>query len=54
MDDTQEIANPPIFRAVAASGYNGYIGHEFYPMGDPIEALRSAACLGQSGAGHQV
>ncbi len=42
MDDTQEIAYPALFRAIDAFGYSGYIGHEFIPKGDPIEALRKA------------
>lgn len=42
MDDTQEINYPPLYRAIAATGYAGYIGHEFLPKGDPVEALRLA------------
>lgn len=42
LDDTQEINYPPIFRAIAATGYEGYVGHEFIPKGDPAAALRAA------------
>ncbi len=42
MDDTQELNYPPIIRAIAASHYDGYVGHEFVPKGDPIEAIRFA------------
>ena len=42
MDDSQEIHYPPIYRAIAATGYQGFIGHEFIPKGDPIANLRSA------------
>jgi hydroxypyruvate isomerase len=42
MDDTQEINYPPIYRAIAATGYTGFVGHEFIPRGDPIENLRIA------------
>lgn len=42
MDETQELNYPPIFRAIADSGYEGYVGHEFVPKGDVIEAIRSA------------
>lgn len=42
MDDEQEINYRGVMRAIAESGYNGYVGHEFIPKGDPIEALRRA------------
>ncbi|MCL5998617.1 MAG: TIM barrel protein [Chloroflexi bacterium] len=42
MDDTQELNYPPIIRAIAEADYDGYVGHEFIPKGDPIEAIRSA------------
>jgi hydroxypyruvate isomerase len=40
MDDTQELNYAGICRAIAATGYSLYVGHEFVPKGDPIEALR--------------
>ncbi len=42
MDDTQELNYPPIMKAIAETGYDGFVGHEFIPKGDPIEALRAA------------
>ncbi len=45
LDETQEIYYPPIFRAIQASGYTGYICHEFVPSGDPMSALRETARL---------
>ena len=50
IDATQEINYPAVLRAIAATGYGGYIGHEFLPLGDPTAALRDAfaqcaACL---------
>jgi hydroxypyruvate isomerase len=42
MDDTQELNYAPIIRAIAATGYDGYIGHEFIPKGEPTAALRAA------------
>ena len=42
MDDTQELYYPPIIRAIQETGYDGYVGHEFIPKGDPIAALRAA------------
>jgi hydroxypyruvate isomerase len=40
LDDTQELNYAGICRAIAASGDGLYVGHEFRPKGDPIEALR--------------
>jgi len=42
MDDAQELYYPAIVRAIARSGYEGFVGHEFLPKGDPVEALRTA------------
>ena len=42
MDETQEIYYPPIMRAVAETGYDGYVGHEFIPKGDLFAALQAA------------
>jgi hydroxypyruvate isomerase len=42
MDETQEIYYPAVMRAIAESGYNLFVGHEFVPKGNPIEALRAA------------
>ncbi|MCC6169283.1 MAG: TIM barrel protein [Caldilineaceae bacterium] len=41
LDDTQELNYRGVCRAIAASGYPWYVGHEFRPKGDPIEALRA-------------
>lgn len=40
MDETQEIFYPPIYRAIAATGYEGFIAHEFIPKGDPLSGLK--------------
>ncbi len=42
IDDTQEINYPPIIRAIQKTGYAGYLGQEFIPLGDPVESLRHA------------
>jgi hydroxypyruvate isomerase len=42
LDEAQEIYYPPVMRAIAESGYELFVGHEFSPKGDPVEALRSA------------
>lgn len=40
LDDTQELNYRGICRAIAATGYDLYVGHEFRPKGDPIAALQ--------------
>ena len=42
MDDAQEMNYRGICRAIAESGYDLYIGHEFTPKGDRMAALRAA------------
>ncbi|MFH1566972.1 MAG: TIM barrel protein [Gemmatimonadota bacterium] len=42
MDEDQEICYPPLMRAISGSGYGGYVGHEFVPKGDPLQALQQA------------
>ncbi len=42
LDDAQELNYRGICQAIAATGYDLYVGHEFKPKGDPIEALRAA------------
>jgi hydroxypyruvate isomerase len=41
-DDTQELNYRGICAAIAATDYPGYVGHEFSPKGDVLEALRRA------------
>jgi len=46
IDDTQEINYPGILKAIAETGYQGYVGQEFIPTWkDPVAALRHAARL---------
>jgi hydroxypyruvate isomerase len=45
MDDTQELNYAGICRAIAAMGYELYVGHEFRPKGDLIEAMRQTFAL---------
>jgi hydroxypyruvate isomerase len=40
MDDTQELNYAGICSAIAETGYDLFVGHEFAPKGDPIAALR--------------
>ena len=49
MDDTQELNYVGICKAIAATSYEGYVGHEFKPKGDAVEALREAFALCNQG-----
>lgn len=42
LDETQELYYPAIIRAILDTGYQGYIGHEFFPKGEPVAALKAA------------
>lgn len=42
LDDTQELRYPPIARAIAETGFDGYFAHEFIPKGDAMAALKDA------------
>ena len=42
LDEEQEIYYPAVMSAIAETDYDLYVGHEFTPKGDPIEALREA------------
>lgn len=42
IDGTQELFYPAIARAIAATGFSGYVGQEFLPTGDPRAALADA------------
>lgn len=42
MDDTQELNYTGICRAIAETSYDLYVGHEFGPKADTVEALRAA------------
>ena len=43
VDDTQELYYPAICEAIVASGFEGFLGQEFVPSGDPLTSLRAAA-----------
>jgi hydroxypyruvate isomerase len=42
LDENQELYYPAIARAIAATGYEGYIGQELMPVGDALAALEAA------------
>lgn len=50
-DAMQELNYPPIYRAIAATGFSGYVGMEFEPAGEPIAALRDALAVFRSAMG---
>jgi hydroxypyruvate isomerase len=45
LDDTQEVQWDGVMRAIAASGFKGYVAHEFLPVRDPFASLRAAVDL---------
>ena len=45
IDDTQELYYPAIMRAIAESGFKGYVAHEFVPTRDPLTSLTQAVKL---------
>ena len=42
IDQSQELYYPAICRAIVESGYEGYLGQEFIPKGDPLASLKNA------------
>jgi hydroxypyruvate isomerase len=42
LDENQELYYPPIMKTIKDTGYDLYVGQEFVPKGEPIEALRKA------------
>lgn len=45
LDDTQEVQWDGVMRGIAASGFTGYVAHEFVPIRDPLTSLRQAVDL---------
>jgi hydroxypyruvate isomerase len=45
LDETQELQYAPIMRAIADTGYRGFVGQEFIPTRDPLESLAAAVQL---------
>jgi len=41
MDDTQELNYRGICQAIAQTDYDLFVGHEYKPLGDPLESLRA-------------
>lgn len=45
LNNMQEVQWDAVMRAIADTGFRGYVAHEFVPVGDPLSALRAAADL---------
>jgi hydroxypyruvate isomerase len=45
LDGTQEVQWDGVMRAIADTGFKGYVAHEFVPTGDPFGSLRKAVDL---------
>jgi hydroxypyruvate isomerase len=45
IDESQEVNYPAIMRAIAATGFSGYVAQEFIPTRDPMQSLRDAVRL---------
>lgn len=45
LDETQELYYPPIAKAIADTGFDGFFAHEFIPTKDPLASLTAAAKL---------
>lgn len=42
IDESQEIFYPAVMRAIADTGYKGYVAQEFIPKRDPLTSLRQS------------
>jgi hydroxypyruvate isomerase len=42
LDTNQELFYPAIMRAIAETGFDGFVGHEFLPRGETIPAMEEA------------
>jgi hydroxypyruvate isomerase len=45
LNDHQEVQWDGVMRGIVATGYTGYVAHEFVPSGDPLTSLRQAVDL---------
>jgi hydroxypyruvate isomerase len=45
IDSSQEIYYPPIVEAIIATGFKGYMAHEFIPKREPLKSLAEAVEL---------
>ncbi len=45
IDETQELNYRAIAQAIVDTGYTGYLGHEYTPLGDPLKSLDQAITI---------
>ncbi len=45
LDSTQEVQWPAVMRAIADTGFSGYVAHEFVPVRDPLTSLAEAVTI---------
>ncbi len=45
LDETQELNWRAVCKAIAETGFTGYLAHEFEPTRDPLTSLREAVAL---------
>jgi hydroxypyruvate isomerase len=45
IDENQEINYPAVIRAIADTGFTGYVAQEFLPVREPLRSLREAVDL---------
>jgi hydroxypyruvate isomerase len=45
LDGSQEVQWDGVMRAIAGSGFKGYVAHEFIPTADPLQSLQKAVEL---------
>jgi hydroxypyruvate isomerase len=45
LDDTQELNYRTVARAIADTGFTGWVAHEFVPTRDPLTSLREAVAI---------
>ena len=45
LDETQELNYRAVARAIADTGFSGYVAHEFVPTRDPLTSLRQAVAI---------
>ena len=45
MDDTQEMNYRGIIQAIAATGYQGFVSHEYSPLRDPLQSLEETLTM---------
>ena len=45
LDDNQEVNWAGVMRAIASTGFQGFVAHEFIPTRDPMTSLRQAVAL---------